>query len=192
VVVVGRRIAAPGLDVVRSADHEGVGLAVDHLAKLGHRDIAYVDGGRGTIASDRRRGYRTAMRRHGLGDRVMVVPGDHTEASGTRAAQSLLSDNDPPSAVLTFNDRCALGFLDALTRTGVQVPGDVSIVGYDDSPSAQLAHVNLTTVRQDAPHQAERAVVAAVERLDHGRTIPREVVLPPHLVVRGTTAPPAR
>jgi DNA-binding LacI/PurR family transcriptional regulator len=192
VVVVGRRIAAAGLDVVRSADHEGVGLAVDHLVELGHRDIAYVDGGKGTIASDRRRGYRTAMRRHRLGDRVMVVPADHTEESGTRAAQSLLSDNDPPSAVMTFNDRSALGFLDALTRTGVQVPGDMSVVGYDDNPSAQLAHVNLTTVRQDAPQQAERAVAAAVERLDHGRKIPCEVVLAPHLVVRGTTAPPAR
>ncbi|HET9557632.1 MAG TPA: LacI family DNA-binding transcriptional regulator, partial [Actinomycetota bacterium] len=67
VVVIGRRVDGGGVDVVRSADADGVGQAVDHLAGLGHRAIAYVDGGRGTIASDRRRGYRTAMRRHRLG-----------------------------------------------------------------------------------------------------------------------------
>jgi DNA-binding LacI/PurR family transcriptional regulator len=66
----------------------------------------------------------------------------------------------------------------------------MSVVGYDDSPAAKLAHVNLTTVSQNAREQAERAVQAAVERLDQGRTDRREVVLEPLLVVRGTTAPP--
>lgn len=191
VVVVGRRIARGGLDVVRSADDAGVGLAVDHLAELGHRDIAYVDGGKGTISADRRRGYLTAMRRRGLGDRTVVVPGDHTEESGTRAAQTLLTRADVPSAVITFNDRCALGLLDALSRSGVQVPGDLSVVGYDDSPAAQLAYVNLTSVGQDAGGQADRAVAAAIERLDEGRSEPCEVVLAPRLVIRGTTARPA-
>jgi DNA-binding LacI/PurR family transcriptional regulator len=189
VIVVGRRIAAGGLDVVRSADQAGVGLAVDHLVELGHREIAYVDGGRGTITADRRRGYRAAMRRHGFGDLVRVVPGDHTEESGTRAAETFLS-TELPTAVVTFNDRCALGLLNALSRADVDVPGTVSVVGYDDSPSAQLAHVDLASVGQDAPNQAQQAVAAAVERLDQGRRIHREVVLTPRLVVRGTTAPP--
>ena len=158
-------------------------------SSLGHGDIAYVDGGTGTIAADRRRGYRTAMRRHALGERATIVPGDHTEESGTRAAEILLGAR-PPTAVITFNDRCALGLLDALSRNDVDVPGTMSVVGYDDSPSAQLAHVNLTTVGQEAPHQARQAVAAAVERLDHGRRARREVVLTPRLVVRGTTAPP--
>jgi DNA-binding LacI/PurR family transcriptional regulator len=191
VVVVGRRIAGSVLDVVRSADHAGVGLAVDHLAELGHRDIAYVDGGTGTIAADRRRGYKTAMRRHGLLDRVTLVPGDHTEGSGAQAAQTFLNTKSP-TAVITFNDRCALGLLDALSRGGVEIPGTMSVVGYDDSPSAQLAYINLTSVGQDAPHQAQQAVAAAVERLDYGRRVPREVVLTPRLVVRGTTAPPPK
>jgi DNA-binding LacI/PurR family transcriptional regulator len=191
VVVVGRRIAGGVLDVVRSADHAGVGLAVDHLAELGHRDIAYVDGGTGTIAADRRRGYKTAMRRHGLLDRVTLVPGDHTEGSGAQAAQTFLNTKSP-TAVITFNDRCALGLLDALSRGGVEIPGTMSVVGYDDSPSAQLAYINLTSVGQDAPHQAQQAVAAAVERLDYGRRVPREVVLTPRLVVRGTTAPPPK
>jgi DNA-binding LacI/PurR family transcriptional regulator len=191
VVVIGRRVAGDGVDVVRSADADGVGQAVDHLAGLGHRAIAYVDGGRGTIASDRRRGYRTAMRRHGLGDQVRVLAGDHTEAAGTRAARALLaSGGGLPTAVVASNDRSALGLLDAFTRAGVEVPGQVSVVGYDDSTLSRLAHVNLTTVSQDARRQAEHAVAAAVERLEGGRTGHREVVLAPHLVVRGTTGPP--
>lgn len=192
VVVIGRRVTANGVDVVRSADADGVGQAVDHLASLGHRAIAYVDGGRGPIAADRRRGYRTAMRRHRLGGHLQVIGGDHTEAAGTRAAQALLEAGRPlPTAVVAFNDHCALGLLDAFSRAGVGVPADVSVVGYDDSSLSRLAHVNLTTVSQDARRQAEHAVAAAVGRLDHGRSAAGEVVLAPHLVVRGTTGPPA-
>jgi DNA-binding LacI/PurR family transcriptional regulator len=192
VVVIGRRVAGGVVDVVRSADAEGVGQAVAHLAGLGHRAIAYVDGGRGPIAADRRRGYRTAMRRHGLAAQVRIIAGDHTEAAGTRAALTLLSEGRPlPTAVVSFNDSCAVGLLDAFTRAGVDVPADVSVVGYDDSSLSRLAHVNLTTVSQDARRQAEHAVAAAVERLDAGREAAREVVLAPHLVVRGTTGPPA-
>ena len=190
VVAIGRRIRADGVDVVRTADGDGVGQAVDHLVGLGHRAVAFVDGGRGTIASDRRRGYRNAMRRHRLGDHVRVIPGDHTEEAGRRVAQVLLGEGDPPSAVMTSNDRCAVGLLDALNRAGVGVPGFVSVVGYDDSVLSRLVHVNLTTVNQDTRQQAEHAVAVAVERLDNGRTAHREVVLTPHLVVRGTTGPP--
>jgi DNA-binding LacI/PurR family transcriptional regulator len=190
VVVVGRRVAGDGVDVVRSADVDGVRQAVGHLAGLGHRAIAFLDGGSGTIAADRRRGYRTAMRRNGLGDQVRVIAGDHTEAAGTRAARALLKEGALPTAVVASNDRSALGLLDALNRAGVEVPGAVSVVGYDDSSLSRLAHVNLTTVSQDARRQAEHAVAAAVERLDDGRTAHREVVLTPHLLVRGTTGPP--
>src|SRR5215207_1327869 len=192
VVVIGRRVATDSVDVVRSADAEGVGQAVDHLVRLGHRSIAYVDGGRGAIAADRRRGYRTAMRRHGLAGHVRVLPGDHTEAAGARAARALLDEGGGlPTAVVAYNDHCALGLLDAFNRAGVGVPGAISVVGYDDSSLSRLAHVNLTTVSQDARRQAEHAVAAAVERLDHGRRAAGEVVLAPHLVVRGTTGPPA-
>jgi len=190
VVVIGRRIEADRVDVVRTADDRGVGQAVDHLAGLGHRRIAFIDGGRGTIASDRRRGYRTAMRRNGLIDHIQIIPGDHTEEAGTRAAQSMLSAGDLPTAVMSSNDRCALGVLDSLNRAGVHVPGSVSLVGYDDSPLARLAHVDLTTVSQNAREQAEQAVAAVVERLDTGRAPRREVVLDPRLVVRSTTGPP--
>jgi DNA-binding LacI/PurR family transcriptional regulator len=190
VIAVGRRVQADGVDVVRSADDKGTSHVVDYLAGLGHRAITYVDGGKGIIAGDRRRGYRAAMRRHKLNGWVRIISGDHTEESGSRAAAALLDEPELPTAVVTFNDRCAVGLLDALNRAGVDVPGSVSIVGYDDSPLARLAHINLTTVSQNTQQQAEHAVAVAVERLDGERSVPREMVLSPRLVIRRTAGPP--
>lgn len=190
VVVVGRRLSSLVVDVVRTADDRGVGKVVEHLVGLGHGQIAYVDGGRGTIAADRRRGYRTALRRAGLGTSVDVLPGGGTEAEGAAAARRLLDRASLPTAVVAFNDRCALGLLDALSRAGVRVPGDVSVAGYDDTPLSRIAQVDLTTVGQAAAQQAERAVVAAVDRLAGRRTSVEEFVLLPHLVVRGSTGLP--
>jgi DNA-binding LacI/PurR family transcriptional regulator len=190
VVAVGRSVPSAGVDVVRVADEEGVAQAVDHLVGLGHRRIAHVDGGPGVIAAGRRRGYQRAMRRHRLGSHVQVVEGDHGEASGARAARTLLASDAPPTAVVTYNDASAVGLLDALLRSGVDVPGEVSVVGYDDSPLSRLAHVDLTTVSQESQQLMQHAVAAVVERLDGARTEHREVVVPPRLVVRGTTGPP--
>ncbi|MFE7277511.1 LacI family DNA-binding transcriptional regulator [Streptomyces sp. NPDC057623] len=191
VIAVGRRIAEATLDVVRTADDDGVGQIVDHLVGLGHREIVYVDGGKGVIATDRRRGYRTAMRRHGLDDHIRILHGDHTEAAGERAVRKLLEGDSLPTAVLTYNDPSAIGVLAGLARAGVDVPGEVSVAGYDDDMLSRLSCFNLTTVSQEAEEQARHAVTAAVERLDEDRVERREVVLAPHLVVRGTTAEPA-
>jgi DNA-binding LacI/PurR family transcriptional regulator len=186
VVSVGRRVRARGVDAVLAADDQGVGQAVDHLVGLGHREIVHIDGGANTIAAVRRRGYGAAMEAHGLAPRV--IPGDLTERAGAAAGAALARDGRT-TAIVAVNDRCAVGALDALSRAGVRVPGDVSVVGYDDSALAQLGHIDLTTVNQDAGRQARLAVGAAVERLETGRARGRAVVLPPRLVVRGTTAP---
>jgi DNA-binding LacI/PurR family transcriptional regulator len=191
VVVVGRPFPSAGVDVVRAADDVGMGLAVDHLVGLGHAEIAYVDGGPGVIASGRRQGYEASMRRHGLADHSRVVPGDHTEAAGSEAARILTDGGAPPTAVIAFNDRLAVGLLDRFSRSGIDVPRTISVVGYDDDPLSRLAHVDLTTVSQNSHQLTEHAVTAVVERLDGGRTEHREVVLPPRLVVRTTTGPPA-
>jgi DNA-binding LacI/PurR family transcriptional regulator len=188
VVVVGRPVAAKEVDIVRAADEEGVALAVDHLVNLGHRRIAYLDGGRGIIAAARRRGYQRALRRKRLDG--MVLPGDRSEHIPTRALGVLLDGESGPTAVLTFNDRTAVGLLDALLRAGVTVPERMSVVGYDDDPLSRLGHINLTTVSQDSKRQTECALQAVVERLEGGRSNHREFVVSPELVIRGTTAPP--
>jgi DNA-binding LacI/PurR family transcriptional regulator len=187
VVVVARPVRSTTVDVVRTADDEGMRLAVDHLVALGHRDVVHVDGGRAPGAAERRRGYREALQRHGLPARV--VDGGLTEDDGAAAARRLL-DGPLPGAVTVFNDRCALGVLDVLRRAGRTVPGDVSVVGYDDSRIARLSSVDLTSVAQDVEQLTTLAVERALARLDGTPVDRRELVVPPRLVVRSSTAPP--
>ena len=190
VICLARRLppSAAGVEVVRTADDDGAGLAVDHLVSLGHRDIVHIDGGRAPGAADRRRGYRTAMRRHGLAGQIL--PGGLTEQDGAAAAHALLDVRPRPAAVLTFNDQCAAGLLDVFIRAGISVPGQISVVGFDDSHLARLPHINLTTVGQDIPRLADLAVVRALARLEGQDSPGRETVVAPHLIVRGTSAAP--
>lgn len=188
-VVIGRRINATSLDVVRSADARGIASAVDHLVGLGHRRIVHVAGGTGVIAADRRNGFMRAMRRHGLSESARVIDGDFTETAGMAAAKEMLATT-LPTAVVCTNDYVAVGVLEVLRRAGVGVPDQVSVTGYDDSTLARLGNIDLTSVSQQPRDQADRAVEAAVQRLDGGRTEPLSAVLQPALVVRATTAPP--
>lgn len=192
VVVVGRRIPSPAIDVVRTADGRGIGRVVDHLVELGHRRISHLSGGSGTIPNDRKSGYIRAMKRHGLADAIDIIDGDFTERSGMLAAQELLSRRRRPTAVCAANDQSAIGLLDQLLRAGVDVPGDIAVAGYDDSMLARLAHIDMTTVSQEPRQQAERAVRAVVERLDENRHERVDVLLEPRLVVRHTTVPQLR
>ena len=189
VVVVARAVRSAAVDVVRTADAQGLEQAVDHLVALGHHRIAHVDGGRAPGAAERRRGYRQAMQRHGLDAEVRILAGGLTEDDGAAAVAQLL-DGSKPSAITVFNDRCAVGVLTALRSAKVDVPGQVSIVGYDDSRLARLHSVNLTTVAQDAARLTGLAVARAADRLAGSATPAREQVIAPHLVVRGTTGPP--
>ncbi|QNJ94024.1 LacI family DNA-binding transcriptional regulator [Mycolicibacterium fluoranthenivorans] len=190
VVVVARKVR--GVDAVRSDDTAGAAMAVDHLYGLGHRRITYLDGGRAPGAAERRRGYTRAMRAAGL--HAEVRPGGLTEREGATAAAALLAADQPlPSAVFAFNDRCALGVLDVLVRARIAVPDQVSVMGFDDSPLASLAHIDLSTIRQEIPQLAHAAVSRLVSRLDNddGDAQPTDIVVPPTLVARGTTAVPA-
>ena len=164
---------------------------MDHLVSLGHRDIVHIDGGHAPGAIERRAGYENAMRSHGLSRWIRILPGDYTELSGAAAARLLLADEKLPTAVIAGNDQCAAGLLDELRWVGIDVPGQISVVGYDDSRLARLAHIDLTTVRQDAEQLARLAVNAAIERIDDGRDPqhPRVFRLAPHLVIRGSTGP---
>jgi DNA-binding LacI/PurR family transcriptional regulator len=189
VICLARRLPpSAGVDVVRTADDDGARQAVDHLVSLGHRDIIHIDGGRAPGAADRRRGYRSAMHRHGLPS--SFVPGGLTEADGAAAARGLLADPARPTAVLAFNDQCATGVLDVFLRSGIGVPGQISVIGFDDSHLARLAHINLTTVGQDIPRLADLAVVRALARLEGQDAAATETVVAPRLIVRGTTAAP--
>ncbi|MDY6810970.1 MAG: LacI family DNA-binding transcriptional regulator [Actinomycetota bacterium] len=188
-VVIGRRIGSPMVDVVRADDGRGIGAVVDHLVEQGHRRIVHVAAGPGVIASDRRAGFLRAMRRHHLdADDAIIDAGGYTEDAGMTAARRLLGA-EMPTGIVCANDRLAVGMLDTVRRAGLDVPGDVSITGYDDSALARLANIDLTSVSQQPAEQADQAVAAVVDRLDARRSERASTVLVPRLVVRSTTGP---
>ena len=187
IVTVGWQTRDPAVDVVRTSDDEGMRLAVDHLADLGHRRILHVDGGTGPVSASRRRGYRAAMRRRGLGEEVRVVRGGISQEDGSAAARLLLTENSLPAAVIAYNDDVAAGLIESLGGAGVSIPDKVSVVGWDDSSLARLPHINLTTIRQDADVMTRLAVERSVARIHDDPVTDREQVLPPRLVVRGST-----
>jgi len=190
-VAIGRSAPGTGVSAVHAAEAHGVRQVVDYLVELGHADIAHIDGGTLPGSAARRRAYRACMQRHGLADRIRILPGDHTEASGLAAAITLTTAAAPlPTAVFATNDRTAVGFLDGLRRVGLQPPRDISIVGYDDSPLAQLAHIDLTTVNQDPARLGELATRSIADRLENPDNPPRDIAVQPKLIVRGTAGPP--
>lgn len=186
-VSVARRLKAPFLGIVRGDDKAGLRMAVEYLAGLGHARIAHIDGADAPGSADRRASYRRTMQRLGLGEYVDVIAGGLTEADGARGTRELLTRSTPPTAVIAFNDRCATGALDYAARTGLLVPDDLSIMGYDDSRLARIPHVQMTTVSQDARELARAAVDLALEQLQG--EAPREIIVQPRLVVRETTQP---
>jgi DNA-binding LacI/PurR family transcriptional regulator len=183
------RAVAGNVDVVRTDDAEGQRLAVDHLVGLGHEHIALLDGGRAPGAADRRRGYRSGLRRAGhLAE--LVLPGGLTELDGASAAREFLTlTHERPTAVAAFNDRCALGFIDVVRQAGLRVPHDVSVIGFDDITHAAYPHISLTTVRQDADRLGAAAIRTVAARLSGAEHVPATVI-EPQLVVRTSTAPP--
>jgi DNA-binding LacI/PurR family transcriptional regulator len=189
-VVMSRRLRVRGVDVVRTSDHEVVAMALDHLIGLGHQRIAHVDGGTYRGSADRRRAYRTLMKRHALDAYTRVITGGATEADGKMAAAQLTSQGELPTGIIAFNDRTAVGVMFELRRAGIDVPSQVSIVGYDDVSMAGLPFIELTTVGQDSAATAHHAVQRAIARLDHNETTDHNILIPPYLAKRGTTSPP--
>ncbi|HEU4946029.1 MAG TPA: LacI family DNA-binding transcriptional regulator [Kribbella sp.] len=183
-IVVARKVRAAGVDVVRTDDADGLRQAVEHLVRLGHRDIVHVDGGTAPGAAERRAGYRNAMRRAGLIPRI--IRGGAGEEDGAAAARRVLADSAGTTAAAVFNDRSAMGFLDVIRGAGQRVPDDISVIGYDNSSIARMAHVNLTTIAQNARQLAIVAIEQAVRRLS-GAPPSTEKIVAPTLMSRCTT-----
>jgi DNA-binding LacI/PurR family transcriptional regulator len=192
VVVVGRRIAhqAGTVDVVRTDEASGLQQAVEHLAGLGHRRIAHIDGGPGqtTMTADRRRFFRATMDRLGLRATCSVVDGGNTGPAGRAAAGVLLASDAPPTAIVTFNDEAAWGAMRAIFDAGLRVPEDVSVVGYDGTTLAEIAPHRLTTVRQDFEAIGRLSVERAIARLEEGAPV-GDAVLEPALKLGETSGP---
>ncbi|NLU72476.1 LacI family transcriptional regulator [Streptomyces sp. HNM0575] len=204
VVVVGRHgMHCPSVQV----DNVAAGEAITaHLIALGHRRIAFAGGPESSrTMQDRVEGYRRALTAHRLAyDESLVRAGEFDEDSGYGAARALTRLPDPPTAVVSVNDRVAVGVLAALHDEGVPVPGRMSVTGFDDVSFSSFLRPKLTTVAVPTYEIGSTAARLLVDRIPAGRSEGASeedegagesrdgaTMLPTKVVVRDSSGPPA-
>ena len=184
----------PNIQVLKVDYAEGIRQGVQHLAALGHRNIAFISGPLSQRSPNaRREAFLKSMAELGL--RVPsehLVEGNHTMESGIVAMEKLIALETLPTAVMCSNDMTAIGALHALYRTTHKVPEDISVVGFDDIHLAQFMLPPLTTVQmscKDLAFAAVESLRAGIEG-DHSKARRKEWPIPTRLVVRQSTAFP--
>ncbi|QWZ07132.1 LacI family transcriptional regulator [Nocardioides panacis] len=190
-VLVNRRTDDLDVPSITPDDARGVELAVEHLVKLGHTRIAHLAGPQSTSTGVvRARAFHSALRGHGLDDDpALLVTCDYwSEEEGARALRQVLDGGAEFTAVVAGNDLIALGCYDVFAERGIDCPGEVSVVGFNDMPFLDKLRPPLTTVA--VPHhqigvEAGRMLLESIHEPDRS---PRSVFLPLSLVVRGSTA----
>ncbi len=170
------------------AERRGGATATRHLLEAGHRRIALINGEPWMqAAQDRASGYRRALRQAGVAvDTELMRIGDWTAASGREHTLALMGLAHPPTAVFCANDQMAAGCYEALRRMGLDIPADVSVIGYDNQPISRVLDPPLTTL--DLPH-GEMGRWAA-EQLLGAPASPKTIRVECQLVERRSVAPP--
>ncbi len=172
----------------------GINEAVRHLVSLGHRRIAHIAGA-SRIPSGviRRDAFLDFMKRH-LPDEPApaVYEGDFRLDGGRRAASEILAGKELPTAVIAANDMMALGAMREFRKAGLSIPGDISVVGFDDIAFAALAEPPLTTVCSPRVEIGRRVVEALVTLIERPEQRGTELRIPTHLITRDSTAPPRK
>ncbi len=192
-IVVDRELGDLPVPQVLVENHRGGYLAGRHLLELGHTRIGVIAGPGGTGTSARRlEGFRGAIDEAGVDiPEERIFRGDFRAASGRAALEAWLRGGSLPSAVFAENDLMAVGALSAAHAAAIDVPRDLSVVGFDGIAFGADVTPPLTTVAQSTNDVAAAAVEMLFERLRDGEATPRRVELPVALLVRGSSGPPA-
>ncbi len=189
-VVIGPPVGAGGLSAVWTDDADGAHLVVDHLAKLGHRRVARVTG-MTDLWHTRIRTDAFLAAAEAAGITAYCVTADYTAEGGADATTALLAEPEPPTAIVYDNDLMAVSGLGAAQRVGIDVPGELSVVAWDDSVLCELVHPALTALSRDVAAYGARAARRLLEVAGGSeagdRAEPASVLTP-----RVSTAPPAR
>jgi LacI family repressor for deo operon, udp, cdd, tsx, nupC, and nupG len=190
-VLVGVTSRQDGLSSVSLDNEDAARQAVDHLLRLGHRRIAVITGPMGEDSSqDRFRGYQAALLRAGLAcDPRLVRNGDWSATAGFDAVQSLIQAGADFTAIVAQNDRMAVGAIHALHEANLSVPGDVSVIGFDDMPLASYFDPPLTTMRQDTFSMGREAARLLIKTIEKKAPLQEQVRIHAELVIRGSTSP---
>lgn len=188
-------VACEWLDVdlpsIRVDNALGAEMAVRHLIELGHKRIGYVTGPHGNVLSETRRdGYLRALRAAGLETRRdWVFEGDFTMDSGASAARRWLDTHDRPTALFLSSDEMATGFIGAVQRSGLRVPRDLSVVGFDNIEVSGHLTPPLTTIRQPRTVIGERAAEMLLKLVEDRDAPVGTEVIDVELIIRSSTAP---
>lgn len=175
-------------------DVRGGQQVTEYLIELGHRRIAFVGDAPDspfnfTSSNDRLQGYRTALRKAQIPfERDYVAQGEHGRVQARELALALLRRSERPSAIFAASDTQAMGVLEAARELRLNVPRDLSVVGYDDIEVAE--YLGLTTMRQSLFESGKRGVELLLNAIEHPFAKPVNQVLPTKLILRQTTAPP--
>ena len=182
----------PDISLLQVDYHHGIRQAVQHLAVLGHRDIAFVTGPlRLHSAQSRLTAFHRAVQECGIVvDPKRIVEGDHTMEGGIAAAEKLLDGGDLPTAVICSNDMTAIGVLHKAYRAGLRVPNDLSIIGFDNIHMTQMTIPPLTTIQMSCYELARAAVMALKAHVEGTPAPKREYPIQTQLVVRESTGFP--
>jgi DNA-binding LacI/PurR family transcriptional regulator len=165
---------------------EGAQLATSHLLELGHRTVWHISGPVDWLeAQDRMRGWRSTLEAAGAAA-PPVLHGDWSARAGHELGRDLATNPDV-TAVFVANDQMALGLLRALHEAGRRIPGDISVVGFDDIPEAEYFTPPLTTVRQNFNEMGRRSLLLLLEQIESGVREPRRETVAPELIVRAST-----
>ena len=181
----------PGISLLCVDYHHGIRQGVQHLAALGHRRIAFVTGPlRLHSAQSRLVAFNDALRECGIPvEERFIVEGDHTMEGGMAAAERLVAQKDLPTAIMCSNDMLAIGVMHRLSREGLHIPDDISVIGFDDIHMAEMMIPPLTSVRMSRSELARAAVGALRAHVE--KTAPqREYRVDTQLVVRESTGFP--
>jgi len=186
-VVFNRYLDEREINCVVIDDREATERAVDYLRKLGHRRIVHVAGQQHiTIGRDRAAGYRAAMRRHGL--EPWVIDAGWTMEAGYAAAEVLLRAPERPTAALASGDMAAIGVIHAARRSGLEVPRDLSVMGFANLPGSDLVDPPLTTMGYDRPAIGRETIAALLRMVERGEGVGK-VVVPAAFVERASCGP---
>ena len=188
VVAVDRSPRGLDVDLVTTSNREGARSAVGHLLSHGYKDIAFINGPEElSVARERLAGYQEALRAAGIVPRdAYVVRSDFRQEGGRIAMDRLLALPKPPRAVLSGNNLTTLGALQAIHARGLEIPGEVAVIGFDDMPWATSLHPPLTAVTQPDEELGRTAAQLLLDRLRDPERPARHRILPTRLVVRAS------
>lgn len=189
VVVLDREVSETNMDTVVCDNRQGGYLATRHLLELGHRRIGCIAGpSQITPSAERVTGYRAALVEAGVSfDEGLVIRGDFHPETGLLATRTLLKLTKAPTAIFSCNDMMALGVLRAAAEFGASVPGDLSIVGFDDIELASYSIPSLSTICQPKAEISSTVVKLLLERIADKKLGARRIVLPVSIIVRKST-----